>query len=83
MRPAVTLLSAWLAQFATDKNIDPALLGSRSDIEDLLRGESTCRLKEGWRHQEIGEQVDNLLQGKCSLSFDDGRLIIESRGTLP
>ena len=83
MRPAVTLLSAWLAQFATDMNIDPALLGSRSDIEDLLRGESNSRLQEGWRHEEVGEQVDNLLQGKCSLSFNNGRLVIEERGTLP
>ena len=83
MRPAVTLLSAWLAQFATDMNIDPALLGNRSDIEDLLRGENNSRLQEGWRHEEVGEQVDNLLQGKCSLSFNNGRLVIEERGTLP
>ncbi len=82
MRPAVTLLSAWLSQFATDQNIDPALLGSRSDIEELLRGESDSRLQVGWRHEEVGEQVDNLLQGKSSLSFENGRLVIESRGTL-
>ena len=82
MRPAVTLLSAWLSQFATDQNIDPALLGSRSDIEELLRGESDSRLQVGWRHEEVGEQVDNLLKGKSSLSFENGRLMIESRGTL-
>ncbi|MBC95857.1 hypothetical protein CL649_03200 [bacterium] len=82
MRPAITLLSAWLAQFATDKDIDPALLGSRSDIEELLRGESNSRLQKGWRHEEIGEQVDNLLKGKCSLAFENGRLVIENRGTL-
>ena len=82
MRPAVTLLSAWLSQFATDQNIDPALLGSRSDIEELLRGESESRLQVGWRHEEVGEQVDNLLKGKSSLSFENGRLVIESRGTL-
>ena len=82
MRPAVTLLSAWLSQFATDKNIDPALLGSRSDIEELLRGETKSRLQDGWRQEEIGEQIDNLLKGKCSLSFNDGRLVIENRGTV-
>jgi len=26
--------------------------------------------------------VDNLLKGKSSLSFENGRLVIESRGTL-
>ena len=81
LRPAVTLLSAWLTQIAADKNIDPALLGSRSDIEDLLRGESDCKLRQGWRQQEVGEQIDNLLNGKSSLAFDDGRLVIDKRGT--
>ena len=81
LRPAVTLLSAWLTQIATDKNIDPALLGSRSDIEELLRGEGDCKLRQGWRQQEVGEQIDNLLNGKSSLAFDDGRLVIDKRGT--
>ena len=53
-----------------------------SDIEELLRGESSSRLQVGWRHEEVGEQVDNLLEGKSSLSFENGRLVIESRGTL-
>ena len=82
LRPAVTLLSAWLTQIAADKNIDPALLGSRSDIEELLRGESDCKLRQGWRQQEVGEQIDNLLNGKSSLAFDDGRLVIDKRGTI-
>ena len=81
LRPAVTLLSAWLTQIAADKNIDPALLGSRSDIEELLRGEADCKLRQGWRQQEVGEQIDNLLNGKSSLAFDDGRLVIDKRGT--
>ena len=82
LRPAVTLLSAWLTQIAADKNIDPALLGSRSDIEELLRGEGDCKLRKGWRQQEVGEQIDNLLNGKSSLAFDDGRLVIDKRGTI-
>ena len=81
LRPAVTLLSAWLTQIAADKNIDPSLLGSSSDIEELLRGESDCKLRQGWRQQEVGEQIDNLLNGKSSLAFDDGRLVIDKRGT--
>jgi len=81
MRPAVTLLSAWLSQFATDKKIDPALLGSRSDIEELLRGENRSKLQTGWRRDQIGEQINDLLDGRSSLSFEDGRLVIENRGT--
>jgi hypothetical protein len=57
------------------------LLGSRSDIEELLRGESRSKLQTGWRRDQIGEHINDLLDGKSSLFFDDGRLVIESRGT--
>jgi hypothetical protein len=45
----VTLVSAWLSQHAQDIEIDPALLGTRADIEALLRGDSDARLSVGWR----------------------------------
>ncbi len=81
LRPAVTLLSAWLSQFAKDNDIDPSLLGTRSDIEDLLRGVENPRLAEGWRHNEVGEPIRNLLEGKSALAFSNGRLLLEERAT--
>ena len=47
LRPAVALISIWLAQFAKDSDLDPALLGTRADIETLLRGDGQSRLSEG------------------------------------
>ena len=79
LRPAVTLLSAWLSQYASDNDIDPALLGTRSDIEELLRGDENPRLAEGWRHEEVGNPISQLLNGKATLAFSDGRLILEER----
>ena len=79
LRPAVTLLSAWLSQYASDNDIDPALLGTRSDIEELLRGDENSRLAEGWRHAEVGSPITQLLNGKATLAFSDGRLILEDR----
>ena len=79
LRPAVTLLSAWLSQYASDNDIDPALLGTRSDIEELLRGDENPRLAEGWRHAEVGSPITQLLNGKATLAFSDGRLILEDR----
>src|SRR5690606_12667214 len=38
LRPAVTLVSAWISQLARDLEIDTALLATRSDLEMLLRG---------------------------------------------
>ena len=79
LRPAVALISAWLAQFAKDSDLDPALLGTRADIESLLRGDSQSRLSEGWRHEYVGVPIQKLVEGSASLAFVDGRLRMEDR----
>ena len=79
LRPAVTLVSAWLTQHAQDIEIDPALLGTRADIEAVLRGDEDARLAEGWRAQHVGEPIKALVEGRATLAFDDGRLLLEDR----
>jgi ribonuclease D len=79
LRPAVTLVSAWLAQYAQDIEIDPALLGTRADIEALLRGDDDARLSSGWRAEHVGAPIRSLVEGRAALSFDNGRLILEDR----
>lgn len=79
LRPAVTLVSAWLTQHAQDIEIDPALVGTRSDIEALLRGDADARLTQGWRAEHVGEPIRRLVEGEATLAFDDGRLILEDR----
>ena len=80
LRAAVTLVSAWVAQLARDLDLDPTLVGTRSDIEDLVRGVEDARMAEGWRHQVVGGPVDDLLAGRAALAFDGrGGLILESR----
>ena len=79
LRPAVALISAWLAQFAKDSDLDPSLLGTRADIETLLRGDSQSRLSEGWRHDYVGVPIQKLVEGSASLAFVDGRLRMEDR----
>lgn len=79
LRPAASLLSAWVAQHAHDLDLDPALLGTRSDIEALLRGEPS-RLTEGWRAELAGEPIRRLISGDASLAFAGaGRLLLEER----
>ena len=39
LRPAVTLVSAWVSQVARDERIDTALLATRADLVALLRGD--------------------------------------------
>ena len=79
LRPAVALISAWLAQFAKDSDLDPALLGTRADIETLLRGDGQSRLSVGWRNEYVGVPIKKLVEGSASLSFVDGRLRMEDR----
>ena len=83
LRPAVTLIAAWMSQYADDMNLDPAILGSRSDIEEFVRsGES--RLAHGWRHDLAGSPIRSLLAGDAAVAFDgDGRVIVERRSHQP
>lgn len=80
LRPAVSLVSAWVAQLAADLSIDAALLATRADLHAFLRGEKGARLAEGWRHQLVGDPVRRLVDGSAALAFDGkGGLVLEER----
>lgn len=70
LRPAITLMSAWVSEVARMEHIDAALLATRQDIVDFLRKGEGARLSTGWRHQLLGAQLDDLLTGRAGLSFD-------------
>ena len=75
LRPAVTLVSAWVAQLARDERLDPALLATRSDIVSFLRGDDDARLGSGWRNDLVGDGIRRLVGGQAGLTFDgEGRL---------
>lgn len=80
LRPAVALIAAWLSQYASDRKLDPALVGSRADLEALLRGDEEARLASGWRADLVGKQIRRLVDGDGALAFDgEGRLVLEAR----
>ena len=70
LRPAVTLVSAWVSQLARDERIDTALLATRADLEALLRDDPDARLKQGWRAAMVGDGVRRLVDGRAALAFD-------------
>ena len=75
MRPAVTLVSAWVAQLARDERLDPSLLATRADIVAFLRGDEGARLGSGWRNDLVGDGIRRLVGGEAGLTFDgEGRL---------
>ncbi len=79
LRPAVALVSAWVAQLASDLEVDPALLATRSDVQSFLRNDDGARLSEGWRQQLVGEPVRRLVKGEATLAFEGGHLVLEDR----
>ena len=70
LRPALTLISAWVSQVARSERIDTALLATRSDLVALLAGEPDARLRSGWRAELVGDGIERLLAGSVGLTFD-------------
>lgn len=80
LRPAVSLVSAWVGQLARDLSIETSMLATRSDIEALLAGADDARLSEGWRAELVGDPIRRLVAGEASLAFDGkGNLLLEPR----
>ncbi|HTN79388.1 MAG TPA: HRDC domain-containing protein [Acidimicrobiales bacterium] len=80
LRPAVTLVSAWVSQLARDLHIDTMLLATRNDLVELLVGSPTARLAHGWRAELVGDQIRRLVDGEAALAFDgSGGLVLEPR----
>jgi ribonuclease D len=74
LRPAVTLVTAWIGELAHQHEIDPMLVATNRDIVALLAG-GDSRLAHGWRRQLVGHDIERLLAGETGLSFDrEGRL---------
>lgn len=84
LKPAVSLITSWAAQYAAEADLDPALVATRSDIEALLRGDPGCRALKGWRADMIAAPVQQLLEGTAAVAFDDqGKLTLEERSGRP
>jgi ribonuclease D len=84
LRPALTLVSAWISQLAQDARIDQSILATRSDLVQFLRRDSGARLSEGWRATLVGENVARLVSGGAALAFEpSGTLMLEYRSNQP
>ena len=70
LRPAVTLVSAWVSEVARREDIDPAILGTRQDIVDFLCDRPDARLSIGWRFDVVGHHLADIVAGRAGLAFD-------------
>lgn len=76
LRGAVPLLMSWVAQRARELDLDPAVLATRGDLEQFLAGDPSSRLSRGWRAEALAADVEALLDGRASLSFDRGKGLV-------
>jgi ribonuclease D len=67
LRPAVTLVAAWLGDLARRSKLDVSLLATRADIVAIIRGDADARLAGGWRANLVGDGI-----GRAALTFDGG-----------
>lgn len=81
LRPAVTLVSAWVGQLSQELRIDTAMLATRSDLLALLRHDENARLGRGWREGLVGDRIRQLVEGRAAMAFRPGRgdLVLERR----
>ena len=78
LAPAVTVLGAWLAQRASELDLDPAVLATRAELTQLLQG-GKSRIGSGWRAELVGAPLQRLLRGEVALVMCDGGRRIELR----
>jgi ribonuclease D len=72
LRPAVTLVSAWVSQVARAERIDASILATRADLISFLAGDPEARLAHGWRTEMLGDGLNRLVEGRAALTFDRG-----------
>lgn len=79
LKPAVTLVTAWLTQLAKDLELDPTTLGTRADVEAFLAHRPDARLAKGWRAKVAGDLIGSLVQGEAAVAFDQrhGLILID------
>ena len=93
--PQLAMLGQFLATavagMCRSEHLAPALVGTSSDMRDLLAwklgyhdGDRPPLLATGWRARVVGDLVDDLLAGRAALRIGDIRahdpLVIERRG---
>ena len=83
MRPAVPLVTAWVAQLSRELSIDPAII-AMPDLAAFLRDDPDARLGTGWRAEPVGIPLRRLVSGEVAMAFDGQRgLVIEERSGIP
>ncbi len=71
------ILTALVRVRAEENALNPSILASRKDLEDLLlNGDEELLLLHGWRYSMAGKELVGLIKGELLLGIDQDRLAI-------
>ncbi len=75
----IDLLNAVVHFRAAEHQLNPVQLASRKHLQQMVLGEQTSELMNGWRRKLIGEELQAVLKGQCYLTIKDGALSIAAK----
>jgi ribonuclease D len=70
------VLSAIVRIRAEENSLNPVILATRKDLEQLLFAEEDCLLLQGWRYNMAGKELQGLLRGQYTLSLTPDSVLI-------
>ncbi|MGY6276632.1 ribonuclease D [Methylomonas sp. MgM2] len=75
------VLNAVVRIRAEENSLNPVILATRKDLEQLLFGEESCALLHGWRYKMAGKELQSLLQGEYHLSLTPDTVVLTDKPT--
>ncbi len=73
------ILTALVRIRAEANALNPSILASRKDLEDLLFNEEDCALQHGWRYTMAGKELVGLLKGDLRIGIDSNKLSVYTK----
>lgn len=74
----ISLCLAWLAQRASDEDLDMTVLATRDEVTSRVLGQPS-RLDSGWRNELVGTELESIIDGTAALGVDGTRLTLIDR----
>jgi len=73
------ILSALVRIRAEENSLNPTILATRKDLEDLIFEDDECQLLHGWRFSMAGKELVGLIKGEQCLGIETGKIAIITR----
>ena len=77
----VDIMMALIRISGHENSLNPAVLASRKQLEQLAAGNTDIALMQGWRKKMVGDRLQALLNGELVLQVSDGVLKLKSTGS--